>query len=132
MSHDPCYATLLCNVLVGASYCHWKDIIVRIVRIILKLSIEYMHNILEPTKSSSNGAVTGPWPGSFSGRIFLKRPTGLRPGPGGSRSGRTLGLDRDCLPLFQSPGIASRPRRYPDMATVAHDFHAITSSLASF
>jgi hypothetical protein len=83
-------------------------------------------------QSSSNGAVTGPWPSSFSGRIFLNDPTGPRPGPGGSRSGRTLGLDRDCLPLFQSPGIASRPRRYPDMATVAHDFHAITSSLASF
>jgi hypothetical protein len=83
-------------------------------------------------KSSSNGAVTGSWPGSFSGRIFLKRPTGLRPGPGGSRSGRTLGLDQDRPPLFQSPGIAPRPRRYPDMAIVAHDFHAITSSLASF
>jgi hypothetical protein len=81
MSHDPCYATLLCNVLVGASYCHWKDIIVRIVRIILKLSIEYMHNILEPTKSSSNGAVTGPWPGSFSGRIFLKQPNGTTTRP---------------------------------------------------
>jgi hypothetical protein len=57
---------------------------------------------------------------------------GPLPGPGSSRPGRMLGLDRDDLASFQSPGIAPGKRRYPDMATVVDDSHATTSLVTSF
>jgi hypothetical protein len=74
----------------------------------------------------------GAGPGASVEKCFQMDPMGPLAGPGSSRPGRILGLDRDRLASFQSPGITPDKRRYPDMATVVDNFHIITSLVASF